>query len=310
MKKAIIDMGTNTFHLLLAEVSEGSFQLLEERKQAVRLGQGGISDGRLGEEAQMRAFACLHSFAFQSQIWGILPADILAYATSAVRSADNGQAFVDAVASQTGIQVQILDGPAEAGFIFDGVRASGACEGVETVLVMDIGGGSVEFILGKPDGEIHLLHSFELGAQRLLDGYVRHDPILPQEVSHLKKDLCHKLAPLQEACRLHPPTLLVGASGTFDTLRQLEHPSEDVTPVSGLPWMELSPAAVQTATLRMQQLDRAQRRAIRGISDLRADMIVVALILLEVALKMSGASHIRQCSYALKEGVVQRLAHP
>ena len=198
-------MGTNTFHLLLAEVGLGSFDLLEEHKQAVRLGQGGISDGRLGEEAQLRALACLHSFAFQAQIWGIFPSDIQAYATSAVRSASNSREFIDAIATQTGIRVHVLDGPSEAGLIFDGVRASGACEGAETVLVMDIGGGSVEFILGKPNGEIHWLHSFELGAQRLLDRYVRHDPILPQEVSNLKEDLYRKLEPLQEACRLHPP---------------------------------------------------------------------------------------------------------
>ena len=308
MKKAVIDMGTNTFHLLLAEVGNGRFQLLEERKHTVRLGQGGISDGKLSAEAEMRALACLHSFAFQAQLWGIAPSDIQAYATSAVRSAGNGNDFVRRIADQSGIQVQILDGPSEAGLIFDGVRASGACDGVDTVLVMDIGGGSVEFILGRPDGEIHWLHSFELGAQRLLDGYVRHDPILPEEVAHLKEALYRHLAPMAEACQRHPPTLLVGASGTFDTLRQLEYPSDDVTPISGHPWMELSLDAVHASAIRMQRLDRAQRLAIRGISDPRADMIVVTLVLLEVALEMSSASRIRQCSYALKEGMVKRLA--
>ena len=305
---AVIDMGTNTFHLLVADVEQAAFRPVAEYKQAVRLGQGGISAGILTEEAQGRALDCLRYFLEKAGDFGLAPSDVHAFATSAVRSAKNGPDFTRRVFAELGLRVSTIGGAEEAGYIFDGVRATGAfAEETAPVLVMDIGGGSVEFILGKPNGQVLWLQSFEVGGQRLVDAYMKKDPIAPTDAKRLISDMKRTLAPLAEACTEYKPQLLIGASGTFDTLRQLEFPNEDSS-AALLPWKILTPDFVQTQTERLRKLDRTQRLAIPGISELRADMIVVALLLLQSALEVSGIRRLCQSSWALKEGVAFRLA--
>lgn len=305
---AVIDMGTNTFHLLVAEVEASAFRPIAEYKRAVRLGQGGISTGVLTEEAQTRALDCLRFFLEKAAEFQLSASDVQAFATSAVRSAGNGADFTRRVLAELGLRVSTIGGAEEAGYIFDGVRATGAfAEEKGPVLVMDIGGGSVEFILGKPNGQVLWLQSFEVGGQRLADTYMRQDPIAPADARRLVADMKKTLAPLAEACAEYRPEVLIGASGTFDTLRQLEYPDEDTSSPS-LPWKSLDTAFVHTQTVRLQQLDRVQRLAIPGISELRADMIVVALLLLQAALEVSGVARLCQSSWALKEGVAFRLA--
>lgn len=240
--------------------------------------------------------------------YGLAPSDVHAFATSAVRSAKNGPDFTRRVFAELGLRVSTIGGAEEAGYIFDGVRATGAfTEEAAPVLVMDIGGGSVEFILGKPNGQVLWLQSFEVGGQRLVDAYMKKDPIAPADAKRLISDMKRTLAPLAEACAEYKPQLLIGASGTFDTLRQLEFPHEDASAYL-LPWKLLDPGFVRAQTSRLQKLGRAERLAIPGISELRSDMIVVALLLLEAAQEVSGIERLCQSSWALKEGVAFRLA--
>ena len=303
---AIVDMGTNTFHLLVAANDAGVLKPIFERKQGVRLGKGGISEGTLTPDAMTRALVCLQGFVLDAAAHGVGLGQIFAFATSAVRSAANGHAFAAQIEAELGFGVKVLDGLAEADYIFAGVRASGAVQDVAApVLVMDIGGGSVEFILGDRTGHIWWLQSFELGGQRLVDSYMVQDPIAPKDAARLRKDLRRHLAPLQKACQRYKPEVLVGASGTFDTLRQFENPNE--TQPHTLPWQELSPKLAAETTSKLQGMNLSERLAFAAISELRADMIVVALILLEVALELSGAARLRQTDWALKEGVATRL---
>jgi exopolyphosphatase/guanosine-5'-triphosphate,3'-diphosphate pyrophosphatase len=305
---AVIDMGTNTFHLLVAGWENGHLRTILEQKQGVRLGKDGISKAELAPEAIQRAIECLTIFLSQTKEHGIAPPLVHAFATSAVRSAKNGQEFVALIQNQLGLQVQILDGVQEAEYIFEGVQASGALE-IETgeVLAMDIGGGSVEFILGDKAGQIKWLQSFELGGQRLVDTYMALDPIPDKEVKRLKSDLRAQLKPLKEACKRYKPSVLVGASGTFDTLRELEYPTEPKPYIQN--WKDLSLAETLAISKLLRGMNRQERLAHAAISDLRADMIVVALILLEEALRASGAMKLRQCNWALKEGAAYQLLH-
>jgi exopolyphosphatase/guanosine-5'-triphosphate,3'-diphosphate pyrophosphatase len=232
----------------------------------------------------------------------LAPQEIQAFATSAVRSAKNGEAFVADMYANLGLSIQVLDGKAEAEYIFKGVWASGAGQGLtEPLLVMDIGGGSVEFILGSVQGEVLWLQSFEVGGQRLVDAYMQQDPIAQSAAHQLKTDLRQILQPLAEACALYKPKVLAGASGTFDTLRHLEYGT--VAPLSNPSWKGLSIPHIYTQSAHLQKLNRAERLNMEGISELRADMIVVALLLLETALEVTGVQEIRQSSWALKEGV-------
>ena len=142
---ALIDMGTNTFHLLITEVgTDGKLTDLVRTKLPVRLGQGGISNGAIAPEAYERALKTLKDFRRQIDEYGV--ETVRAMATSMVRNAANGDAFVDDVLEQTGIKVEVIDGAREAELIYYGVRSAGVLD-AQTSMIMDIGGGSVEFIL-------------------------------------------------------------------------------------------------------------------------------------------------------------------
>ncbi len=123
-KKAIIDMGTNTFHLLLVELNQDGFQTLYKEKVPVKIGQGGISDNRIHPEAQNRALNTLTHFRELIDAENI--DQIYAFATSAVRSAENGQEFTQLIKDQLDIQVHVINGEEEADLIYEGVQFSGS----------------------------------------------------------------------------------------------------------------------------------------------------------------------------------------
>ncbi|MDX5437300.1 MAG: phosphatase, partial [Pontibacter sp.] len=174
---ALIDMGTNTFHLLITEVGEnGKLHDFVRTKVPVRLGQGGISNGAIAPEAYERALKTLKDFRKQIDEHGV--ETVHAMATSMVRNAANGDDFVKDIYKQTDIQVEVIDGAREAELIYYGVRSAGVLD-EQTALIMDIGGGSVEFILCNAQ-EIFWKQSFEVGAQRLMDQFFTEDPIAPE----------------------------------------------------------------------------------------------------------------------------------
>ncbi|MEK0441605.1 MAG: hypothetical protein RL403_583, partial [Bacteroidota bacterium] len=213
-KAAVIDMGTNTFHLLLVELNGKEFKTIYKEKIAVKLGQGGITQNQITPEAEKRAVHTLGHF--KNLIDGEAINQVFAFATSAVRNATNGPDFVHKVKEQLGIQIHVISGEEEAQLIYEGIHFSGALD-QRTSLMMDIGGGSVEFIIGNAQ-KVFWKRSFEIGGQRLLDAFHYHDPILPEEVEKLELYCGEKLQPLLEAIATYQPSGFVGASGTFDTL--------------------------------------------------------------------------------------------
>ncbi|WP_262922961.1 Ppx/GppA phosphatase family protein [Hymenobacter cellulosilyticus] len=218
---ALIDMGTNTFHLMIVELPEARHPepvVLLRTKVGVRLGEDGISKGEIAPEAYARA---LHTLAaFQEEIELHQVTEVRATATSAVRNANNGPALVRDIFEQTGIRVDIIPGAREAELICQGVRQAVPL-GAEPHLIMDIGGGSVEFIVANQE-TIFWKQSFEIGAQRLLDRFYKHDPLTTDDVHELQQYLTQKLAALTAAVQHYRPSALVGASGTFDTLGDLQ----------------------------------------------------------------------------------------
>ncbi len=149
MKAAVIDLGTNTFHLIIAECQGSDVQVLYKTNVPVRLGQGRINENVIIPEAFERGIRTLKDFKLEIDRHQV--AVTRAIATSAVRSADNGQDFVDA-AKLAGIEIEVISGDQEAAYIFEGVKATGTING--TSLIMDIGGGSTEFIICDEKGLI------------------------------------------------------------------------------------------------------------------------------------------------------------
>ncbi len=302
---ALIDMGTNTFHLLIAEINGSAEPVtLVRRKEPVKLGQDGISRGAIAPDAAERALLTLADF--KTEIEQHRVAEIRAVATSAVRNASNGPKLVQAIREQIGIDVEVIDGDREAELIYHGVKS--ALEiGAERSLIIDIGGGSVECIICDAEG-IFWKKSFEIGAQRLMDKFFRNDPISPADIEAEMTFLEKELQPLTEAVNQYNPCLLIGSSGTFDTLCDIDENRKGLDrSCDPCTEAELALADFYEIYDDILKKSRTERLAIPGMVEMRVDMIVVASILIDFVLENYELKKIRVSAYALKEGLLNQM---
>jgi exopolyphosphatase / guanosine-5'-triphosphate,3'-diphosphate pyrophosphatase len=301
---AIIDLGTNTFHLLIAEVSPSTeVRFLYEEKFPARIGKGGISKGFIHEEAWERALQGLHHFRHQLDRFQVPDPNITAMATSAIRNASNGADLVQTIQAQTRIRVEVISGDKEAKYIYYGVRAAVPMD-EQVSLIMDIGGGSVECIICNQQ-QIFWKQSFEIGAQRLLDLFMPGDPIPAYAVQKLNDYLLEKLVALTNAVHQYAPQQLIGASGSFDTWCEIYY--KRIEPDFNLntrTWHELPITDFYEMYREILQKNRSERSQIPGMAEIRVDMIVVASCLVAFVLKKYGIEQIKASTYALKEGVL------
>src|SRR5687767_14440041 len=166
-KFAIIDLGTNTFHLLIAEYDNGRYKISHRERTAVKIGLGGINQGIIQEKGIERAIQALKTFKASIDQHSI--SKIFAFGTSALRNAHNANEVVEKIMLTTNIDVKIILGDKEAEFIYKGVRSAMELGNVPS-LIVDIGGGSVEFIIANRE-EVFWKKSVEIGAQRLLEKF-------------------------------------------------------------------------------------------------------------------------------------------
>ncbi len=285
-------------------IADGNGQRIFNEKIAVRLGKDGINKGIITDEAYSRAIRTMTYFKEKAVQHN---ADlIVAIATSAVRNAANGQQLVSDILAHTGIQIRVITGLEEANLIYQGVRAA-LHLGTDTNLIIDIGGGSVECIVGNHQ-QILWSQSFEIGAQRLYDLFHISDPIPPEQIIALNNYLESQLQPLINASALYKPTALIGSSGTFDTLAEIDWikkggPLNGNTPteylLSSMDYISISDDIVCKS--------REERLGIPGMIDIRVDMVVVACLLINFIRKRLQLEDIRVSSYALKEGVLHSM---
>lgn len=303
-KLAIIDLGTNTFHLLIVRVNEGRMEVLHQEKAAVKIGEGGISQRLIIAEAESRAINALTHF--KSVIAQHQVQEVHAVATSAIRNADNSAAITQKIFEQTGFRIKVISGEEEAELIYQGVRKAMQLPEKNYSLIMDIGGGSVEFIIANQNTSVYK-QSFEIGAQRLLDRFHHHDPILPKEVDRLYQYLTEKLKPLSQAVTRFKPNILVGSSGSFETLSDMYCINEDIERQPDATEYPLSLESFYQSYDALLIRSRRERLAIPGMIPLRVDMIVVACCLIRFALEAYKLSDLRVSGYALKEGLLHQV---
>jgi exopolyphosphatase/guanosine-5'-triphosphate,3'-diphosphate pyrophosphatase len=304
---ALIDMGTNTFHLLIvempAEVGQKPHVLLRT-KAGVRLGEGGISKGEIAPAAYTRALHTLSGFKEEMELHGVT--QVRATATSAMRVSRNGPDLVRDILEQTGIQVEVIAGGREAELICAGVRQAVPL-GTKPHLIMDVGGGSVEFIIADAV-TIFWKQSFEIGAQRLLDKFFS-DPsgVFPAAAVAAEQEyLSSVLAPLMEAVQRYKPVCLVGASGSFDSLADMQL-GRLRTEAELPPCTELELSSFQESYRHLLSGNHEQRVALPGILPMRADMLVVAAVLIDFVLGITDIKRIQTSAYALKEGLLAEM---
>lgn len=295
MKAAVIDLGTNTFHLIIAECLGSDVQVLYKTNVPVRLGQGRINENIIIPEAFERGIQVLKDFKLQIDRHQVRV--IRAIATSAVRSADNGQDFVDA-AKLAGLEIEVISGDQEAAYIFEGVKATGTIN--KASLIMDIGGGSTEFIICDEEGLIWK-KSYNIGAARLMQAYFRTDPISEENQAAIITHLDKELADLKAACSKYKPQTLVGSAGAFETFALLLNEDTDLQNTISA---ELDPEAYQQLAGQLIRSTHEKRRNIKGLIPLRVDMIVIAAILTNYVIKELDLTSLHLSTYDLKMGVL------
>jgi exopolyphosphatase/guanosine-5'-triphosphate,3'-diphosphate pyrophosphatase len=303
---AIIDLGTNTFHLLIVEQNGSSVTTLFRESRPARIGLGGINKRIITEEAIERALEVLQFFREQLNAFSVPQDKVLAFGTSAIRNADNKDQFCETIFEQTAIPVTVIDGNQEAEYIYKGVRY-GTKLGSAPSLIMDIGGGSVEFIIGN-EKQIFWKQSFEIGGQRLMEKYMTSDPLPEGNKKKLYNYLDDQLIPLANAIHQYAPQKIVGSSGTFDTLVDIDfqHRTGQWPPKAQTDF-SLSPEEFYRAYELILAGNHDKRMNIPGMIPLRVDMIVVAMCLVDFVLRRHQIREIQVSSYALKEGVLASL---
>ncbi len=305
LRVAILDLGTNTFHLLIAENRAGAWEIIYRDRQAVKIGQGGINQSLLLPDAQQRAIGVLKHFVRTLQAQQVNR--VLAFGTSAIRVATNREDFIRQIKAETGLAVRVLSGDEEAEFIFYGVKKALGLKD-DKALIVDIGGGSVEFIL-TGNGQMLWRKSLEIGAQRLLEMFHRHDPILPEEVVALYAYLEQEMKPVLTAMQRYKPDVLAGSSGTFDTLSEMYCLKHQIPFPENAPETPLTLHGFEELYNELLNKKREERLAMPGMIEMRVDMIVVACCLIKFLIDHHTFSSVRVSSYAMKEGILERLNH-
>ncbi len=305
MKAAIIDLGTNTFNILIIEIEKGKeFETLLNTKSAVMLGSEGLLTGYLSDKAFTRAYAILRDF---SNLINEFKCDkVVAFGTSAIRDAKNSEAFIAKIARDFNIHISPITGLQEAQYIYRGVlRAVPFTD--ENYLILDIGGGSNEFIIANQK-ELHWKNSYPLGGARLIEMFNPNDPITEPEIEKLYDYFDSKLGSLFEALEKHPVTKLVGSSGAFDSFADMIHQRKFRTPLSPTSkHYEFSISEFSEIFNLVTHLPRNQRLVIPGLEALRVDTIVMSSIFTKYVVDRTDVKSIIQSDYSLKEGVAAQI---
>jgi len=274
---AAIDIGTNSVLLLVAERRDGRFAAVAERAEITRLGRGVDRTRALSPEGMEDTLRCVGAFAAEARALGAR--QIAATATSAARDAENGARFLEAARARAGVVVEVISGEEEADLSFAAALADfGAEEPGRPLVVLDIGGGSTEFIYGTV--RVEHWRSFDLGSVRLTERHVTAHPIPGPEREAIRGDLRQAFAELPPP---PPGARLIGIAGTVTTLYAVQHRIDpyDVSRVHGRP-LDRAELAALTSALCDASLE--ERRRVPGLQPGRADVICAGALILEAAM--------------------------
>lgn len=297
MRVAAVDCGTNSTRLLVAEETGDGFRPVERRLTITRLGEGVDRAKRLAPEALERTLATVAEYAATCGELGVTRMRVTG--TSAVREATNREDFFAGVRALTGTDAELLTGEEEARLTFLGTISD--LDVVQPILVVDIGGGSTELILGRREPE--RLVSLDLGCVRMLEKHVHSDPPAKEEIAALRGEITQLLAGAAPTLDVPPGARLVGVAGTVTQLAAMK---------AGLPVYDpdvthhfvLSHGDVRSLARRLASLTYFQRKRIRGLDPGRADVIVPGAEILLAVMETFDAPELLVSEKDILDGVV------
>jgi exopolyphosphatase / guanosine-5'-triphosphate,3'-diphosphate pyrophosphatase len=280
---AVVDLGTNSTRLLVADVEDGRVAELDRSTQITRLGEGVDESGRLSESAMGRVFETLAGYGELIERHG--PERVVGVATSAVRDAENGDEFRDELRERFGVEVRTIPGGEEARLTFLGATG-GRDPGVD-MLVIDIGGGSTEYVVGTPGADPGFHVSSRLGSVRQTERHIEHDPPAHDEVESLARGAAAIVAAdVPEQVR-GAVDVGVAVAGTATSLAAIDQALEPYDPerVHGY---RLGLGACERMLSELAAKTTAQRRDLAGLHPDRAPTIVAGAVILVESIRAFG----------------------
>lgn len=303
---AAIDIGTNSLHMVIVKIEAAlpSFTMIDREKETVRLGDRNLITGELKPEIMNKAIACLGRFKTLAYSLGVT--SIVAVATSAVRESPNGKEFLHQIETQVGLNVDLISGREEARRIYLGVL-SGMEFNNQPHIIIDIGGGSTELILGDSE-EPRSLTSTKIGAVRLTGELVKSDPITETEFKYLQAYargmLERSVEEVQGKLKIGDSPRLIGTSGTIETIATI-HAREKLGLVpSTLNGYQFSLQDLRTWVTRLRRMTNIERAAIPGMPEKRSEVILAGAVILQEAMTLLGLESLTVCERSLREGVI------
>jgi exopolyphosphatase/guanosine-5'-triphosphate,3'-diphosphate pyrophosphatase len=301
LRLAAIDVGSNSIHMIVAQAdADGAVTTLWRLKEPVGLGRMSFPSHRLSRHAMDAAISVLARF---TQAATHRQAEkIIAVATSAVREASNGGDLIERARQELGLNIRVVSARDEARLIYLAVRHAIALKD-RLHLIIDIGGGSVEFIVG--DGRrAQIMESRKLGAARMTARFVRSDPISKDDLKALRKHYQAELGPLCEQMKNFKPAVAIGTSGTLENIADLCSSSPENGDDAHGENRVIERDRFEKLLEKLLDSDAKQRASMRGLDDQRKEQIIAGALLVDEIFQRFSIRRIRICPAALREGIL------
>jgi exopolyphosphatase/guanosine-5'-triphosphate,3'-diphosphate pyrophosphatase len=300
MRLGIIDVGTNSIHLLIGLLGlHGQFHVIVKERDLTRLGENGLATGRLTPTAMRRGLGVLQRYAETLRRCGV--EQVEAVATSAVRGATNGRQFVRRVRQRVGVPLRVISGREEARLIYLGVLRAQRIR--RPAMIVTIGGGSAQVIQG--DGmRLRYATSVPLGGARLAQQFIRHDPPRPEEVEALQRAVRRAWAPIARAVRRHRWHHVLGCSATIEQLMMAAHLRRYRRPPHGPQRLSIDRGALRRLVGWLATSTAEARIQLPGLDPRREDLALTTAVTLLAWMELCGVSRLRYAPGSIREGLV------
>jgi exopolyphosphatase / guanosine-5'-triphosphate,3'-diphosphate pyrophosphatase len=298
MIAAVLDFGTNIFTIKIVNLDKnGQYKVLHKESRFVKLAEDGIKE--IAPAPFTRALDVAYDFASLMSVHRV--EKYKAIGTAALRTASNGKALMEAIEDRSGIVITMISGDEEARLIHLGVEEN-VPFGEQKKLIMDIGGGSVEFIIADAK-QVFWAKSFLVGIAVLRHQFHRTEPILDREIQDLRQFLSEQLQELRAALQIHHIDALIGTSGTFDVLAN-NYPYKKGKSESTM----VKANAVELFLPLILDKTKVERDQMTEFPPTRSDMLVVGMLLTQFVIQLSGVDHFWVTNFDIKEGILREMA--
>ncbi|MCX7953922.1 MAG: hypothetical protein N3A01_01885 [Bacteroidales bacterium] len=301
MRIAVIDLGTNTFNILISDAYNGSFVSIYSKKTGVRLIKGEGCSGIITTEAFNRALETIKIYKEKINYYNV---DIIKpIATAAFRDTKNASLLISEIERILNTKIEVIDGLKEASYIYEGVKHAVHLNS-NPVVIVDIGGGSVELIIAN-DKKILWANSYKIGVSRIIEKFKVSDPLTPKEIMDLSNFIDNELTEFREEVSKYKVNTLIGSSGSFDCFANIlsyqifNKPIDNSAKSNELNIMKFNKLL---STLIISSYE--QRKQIRGIDDIRIELIHISSLIVSVILSYFKCIKLIHSNYAIKEGII------